>query len=182
MRNATNVAKEAKYVMLANGDLSVEGAAIIYKNFSGTATHFNPAGGKRTFSLVIPQDVADQLVANGWNIKVRRSEDSPEDDMYYTEIVVNLESMYPPKIYLITRFADRETMTELDKDSVNELDNNFLHDIDVIIHPFNHGRTNAAGATVKGYLKTLYATISPKMDFSGKYNRFFIPEDGLPLE
>ena len=173
MRNATTVAKEAHYSKLSNGDLSVEGAAIIYKNFDGGPTKFNPAGGKRTFSLVVPQDIADQLVADGWNVKVRHSEDGPEDDMFYTEIVVNLESQYPPKLHLITRFAERESMIELDASNIKELDNNFLYNVDLIIHPFNHGRVNAAGATVKGYLKTLYATVEPSMDFGGKYNHLY---------
>lgn len=183
MRNATDIAKEAKYNRLANGDLAVEGAAVIYKNFGGEPTNFNPSGGKRTFALVLPQYMADSLVEEGWNVKHRPPREEGDEDMYYTEIVVNLNSMFPPKLHLVIRHGDRETMIDLDDVNITELDKNLLTNIDLIIHPYNHGRANAAGATVKGYLKTLYATMEPPMDFGGKYDRFYnaSPEE-LPFE
>ena len=177
MRNATEVAKEAKYTRLANGDLAVEGAAIIYKNFSGDPTTFNPSGGKRTFSLVVPQDIADSLVEEGWNVKHRSPREEGDDDMFYTEVVVNLNSQFPPKLHLITKFGERERIMELNEDNVSELDKNYLKVVDLVIHPYNHGRMNAAGATVKGYLKTLYATMEPASDFGGKYDRFYMGDD-----
>lgn len=177
MRNATDIAKEAKYNFMANGDLTVEGAAIIYKNFSGEPTQFNPSGGKRTFSLVVPQNIADELVNRGWNVKHRSPRDEGDDDMFYTEIVVNMGSMYPPKVALVFKYGDHANMKELDADSISELDKNILMDIDLIIHPYNHGRVNAAGATVKGYLKTFYATTEPPLDFGGKYAHFYNNEE-----
>ena len=177
MRNATDVAKEAKYTRLANGDLEVQGAAIIYKNFSGEPTQFNPSGGKRTFALVVPQDIADSLVADGWNVKHRPPREEGDDPMFYTEVVVNLNSMFPPNLHLVTVYGERANMIELNEDNISELDKNILVNVDVIIHPYNHGRINAAGATVKGYLKTLYATMEPPMDFGGKYERFYNAND-----
>lgn len=173
MRNATEIANQATYTFLANGDLSIEGAAVIHKNFSGKPTEFNPAGGKRTFCVVVPQEVADHLVDQGWNVKHRMPRDEGDDELFFTEIVVNLDSMYPPKLNLITRYADREAMLALDENTINELDENRLLDIDLIIHPYVHGRSNAAGATVKGYLKTLYAVQDKPVEFGGKYARFY---------
>ena len=66
--SAVDVANGGKYSFLNNGDLVVEGGAIIYRNFAGQPTKFNPNGGKRTFALVIPQMVADQLIDRGWNV------------------------------------------------------------------------------------------------------------------
>ena len=63
-------------------------------------------------------------------------------------------------------------MTSLTADNVSLLDTSILTNIDLVIHPYAHGRTNAAGATVKGYLKTMYATTEPVVDFGGKYSRF----------
>lgn len=182
MRNATDIAKQAKYTRMANGDLAVEGAAIIYKNFSGDPTAFNPAGGKRTFALVVPQNVADDLVEDGWNVKHRPPREEGDDDMYYTEVVVNLASQFPPKLCLIVCFGERKKMIELNEENVSELDKNFLSNVDLIIHPYAHGRANAAGATVKGYLKTLYATQEPISDFGGKYDQFYLDEDELPFQ
>ena len=174
MMLASDVAKNAKYTRLSNGDLEVQGAGIIFKNFSGAPTEFNPAGGKRTFSLVLPKELADDLVEEGWNVRRRAAKDEGDEDMFYTEIVVNMNSNYPPKLHILYRYDDREKLVLLDEASLDELDNNLLSDVDVIIHPFNHGRANSAGATVKGYLKSLYATQVPSIEFGGKYNRFYV--------
>ena len=183
MRNATDIAKEAQYTRLANGDLEVRGAAIIYKNFSGEPTQFNPSGGKRTFALVVPQDIADKLVEDGWNVKHRPPREEGDDEMFYTEIVVNLNSQFPPKLHLVTRYGDRETKIDIDETNIDELDKNFLIDIDLIVHPYAHGRMNAAGATVKGYLKTLWATQEPPMEFGGKYDRFYtMDQEEFPFQ
>ena len=171
---ASDVAKEAKYIRLTNGDLEVQGAGIIFKNFSGAPTEFNPAGGKRTFSLVLPKELADDLAEEGWNIRRRSAKDDGDEDMFYTEIVVNMNSKYPPKLHILYRYDDREKLVLLDEASLDELDNNLLSDVDILIHPFNHGRSNSAGATVKGYLKSLYATQVPSVEFGGKYNRFYV--------
>lgn len=170
---AVEVANRAQYTKLNNGDLSVEGAAIIYKNFAGAPTNFNPNGGKRTFALVLTRSVADMLVEEGWNVKHRPPRDEGDDDLYYTEIVLNMESEYPPRVNLLTRYGDRENLVKLDSETVGLLDNSILVDIDLVIHPYRHGRANAAGATVKGYLKVMYATTEPYMDFGGKYDRFY---------
>lgn len=174
MMLASDVAKEAKYTRLSNGDLEVQGAGIIYKNFSGAPTQFNPAGGKRTFSLVLPKELADDLADDGWNVRRRPAKDEGDEDMYYTEIVVNMDSQYPPKLHLLFKYGEQEKLVLLTEDSLSELDDNLLEDVDVIIHPFNHGRVNSSGATVKGYLKALYATQVPSIEFGGKYNRFYV--------
>ena len=172
MMLAIDIAKEAKYTRLANGDLSVEGAGIIFKNFSGNPTDFNPVGGKRTFALVLPRELADDLVEEGWNVRRRPAKDEGDDDMLYTEIVVNMASQYPPKLHLLFRNGANEKLVQLREDELNELDENLLTDIDVVIHPFTHGRANSAGSTVKGYLKSLYATQVPNLEFGGKYSQY----------
>lgn len=172
MSRATEIAKTARYTRRPNGDLSVEGAAIIYKNFSGRPTPINPAGGKRTFNLVVPKELADDLVSEGWNVKYRPPREEGDDDMFYTEIVVRMDSQYPPKMFLIFERADGSNMIQLNEETVHELDDNRLKNVDLIIHPFAHGRVNAAGSTVKGYLTALYATQDPMLDFDGKYERF----------
>ena len=171
--SAVDVANGANYSFLNNGDLVVEGGAIIYRNFAGQPTKFNPQGGKRTFALVLTQPIADELVERGWNVKHRPPRDEEEDDMYWTEVVVNMDSEFPPRVNLVTRYGDKENMTPLYADNIGLLDTSILTNIDLVIHPYAHGRTNAAGATVKGYLKTLYATSEPVVDFGGKYNRFY---------
>ena len=117
---------ESKFELLINGNLNVENAAMIYKNFSGKPTRVNPQGGKRTFSLALNKEFAERLSDMGWNVKVKEVRDQLEegettrtvnfDDyvrnyatefdhaLIYTEIVVNENSEYPPKIYKVSEF------------------------------------------------------------------------------
>ena len=170
---ATDIAKEAKYIRLGNGDLTVEGAGIIYKNFSGNPTSFNPSGGKPTFALVIPQELADDLVNEGWNVKEKQPQEEGDESMFYTEIVVNMASQYPPRIHLLTKSGNNETMVDITEDTLHELDDNALTDIVLTIHPYLHGRANAKGSTVKGYLKSMFATQYKAVDYCGPYEKYY---------
>ena len=66
---------ESKFDLLINGNLNVENAVMIYKNFSGKPTRVNPAGGKRTFSLALNKEFAERLSDMGWNVKVKEVRD-----------------------------------------------------------------------------------------------------------
>ncbi len=170
---ATDIAKEAKYTRLANGDLVVEGAAIIYKNFSGNPTRFKSDGGKPTFSLVVPQTIADELVADGWNVKEKPPVEEGDESVFYTEIVVNMNSTYPPRIHILTKSGNNEATVDITEDNLHELDKNALTDIVLTIHPYVHGRANAKGSTVKGYLKSMYATQYKVVDYCGQYEKYY---------
>ena len=74
-----HVNTESKFELLINGNLNVERAAMIYKNFSGKPTKVNPAGGKRTFSLVLNEEYAERLFDQGWNVKVKEVRDQVEE-------------------------------------------------------------------------------------------------------
>ena len=72
-------ARNSEFKRLVNGDLSVENAVIIWTNFEGRATKFNPNGGKRTFALVLTEEVAEMLREEGWNVKTREGRDEGDD-------------------------------------------------------------------------------------------------------
>lgn len=182
---------ESKYEMLINGNLNVENAAMIYKNFSGKPTRVNPQGGKRTFSLVLNREVAEKLNDMGWNVKVKEVRDqlaegettrtvsfddfvnhySTEFDhaLMYTEIVVNEFSEYPPKIYKVSEFNGEKTMALVPADQWYRMDESELLNVDVSIHPYTHGRSIANPDAKKGYLKSMYAMAVPISEFGGKY-------------
>ena len=59
-------------------NINIEGAMIIWKNFSGERDKFNP--GKRGFSVVIDDTVmADELRQEGWNVKDRPLQEGADD-------------------------------------------------------------------------------------------------------
>ena len=130
-----HVNENSKFELLINGNLNVERAGMIYKNFTGKPTVVNPAGGKRTFSLVLTKEYAERLHDQGWNIKVKEVRDQLGENektrtvswtdycdnyktefdhaLIYTEVVVNENSEYPPKIYKVSEGTIYDTLKKL---------------------------------------------------------------------
>lgn len=160
-------ARNSVYTRLVNGDLSVEGAVIIWTNFAGKPTKFNSAGGKRTFALVLSEEIADELRDEGWNIKIRDPKEEGDDPLIYTEIVVNMESKYPPQVVLYSEFRGRKSVNQLDGDSIGELDRINRENVDLIIHPYEHGRTS--DYRYKGYARAIHVIQGQDGYFSDKY-------------
>lgn len=187
---------ESKFELLINGNLNVERAAMIYKNFTGKPTRVNPAGGKRTFALALNQEFAEKLDSLGWNVKVKEVRDQVVEGemtrtvgfqdymanyrtefdhaLFYTEIVVNEHSEYPPKIYKVSEFNGEKTMAIVPPEQWYRMDESELMNVDVSIHPYQHGRSLANPDAKKGYLKSMYAMAVPVNDFGGKYADYVI--------
>lgn len=167
----TDVAKkvhESEISRMVDGNLRIASAVVIFKNFTGAPTQFNPNGGKRTFSVCLTPEWAEILKADGWNVRQRELEEG--DTIYFTEIVVNENSTYPPHLYVVTEFNGEKKLTLLSPEYYNKLDQDMIINLDLEIHPFEHGR-GVAGAK-KGYLKNLWATLQPVNDFGGKYSGY----------
>lgn len=99
--------------------LMMEGCKILYPNFSGRPTDYN-AGGDRYFSVVVPEQIASYLEANG--LPVRRLKPRPDDDPNEptTAVIrVKVSSLYFPDIVTLAG-SDRcvghtpETVSQLD--------------------------------------------------------------------
>lgn len=168
-------AQNSTFKRLVNGDLSVENAVIIWTNFEGRPTNFNPAGGKRTFVLVLDEQIAGELKAEGWNIKYREPKEDGDDPLIFTEIVVNMESTYPPKVTLYSEFRGRKSANPLDSDTIKELDKIDIENVDLIIHPYAHGRSTTT--SVKGYARAIYVVQAQDGHFDGKYSNWGSDDD-----
>ena len=172
-------ARNSEFKRLVNGDLSIENAVIIWTNFEGRPTKFNPAGGKRTFALVLNEEMGEELKSEGWNIKYSEPREEGDDILIYTEIVVNMDSKYPPKVTLYSDFRGRKTANPLDADTISELDTINIENVDLVIHPYEHGRS--AVARVKGYAKAIYVTQGQDRYFEGKYDEYCYEPDETPF-
>lgn len=161
----------SEFTIMANGNLSVENAVIIWPNLEGRPTEFNAKGGKRTFALVLNAEIANDLADEGWNIKTRDGKEEGEEPLIFTEIVVNMDSKYPPKIFLITSWNGETSANQLRDDMVGEIDDIIISGncerSDLIVHPYEHNRDPKN--RVKGYLDKLYLTKRPNDDFGGRY-------------
>ena len=169
---AAKAVNNTTFSVMADGNIRVDNAIIIFKNFAGKPTNLNPAGGKRTFNLVVTPEMGERLRAQGWNIKQRELDSG--DILYYTEIVVNDQSAYPPKLFKLSEFMGQKSMTPLKPEHYYKLDQDNLTNVDLEIHPYTHNR-GFQGAT-KGYLKSLWASIESINDFGGKYAAYQLVE------
>ena len=179
MKSLTERAKDTEFSRLVNGDLSAENAVICWTNFSGGPTKYNPAGGKRTFNLVLTEEIAEELRMEGWNIRYIEPREEGDDPLIITEIVVNMNSEYPPRIRLFSQFGGKKSANYLDADGVGELDKIKYDNVSLIIHPYEHNRS--AEHRVKGYLKTMFAVKTPDDDFGGRYAEYESDDSDVPF-
>ena len=83
------------------GILQIDDARIIYRNFSGAPSKFNREG-DRNFAVVIPdQEMADRLVEEGWNIKIKPPREDGDEPFMFLPVKVKFND-HGPHVYLIT--------------------------------------------------------------------------------
>lgn len=131
--------------------LLLENRRILFRNFSGEPSKFNP-NGDRTFNVVISREEADALSAIGWNPKALPLR---EDDIEPT-ITLPVRVYYgksSPTAVLITHRGK----TQLDESMISILDWAEPKQIDLILRP---NRWDVQGKTgIKAYLKSIYFTM-----------------------
>lgn len=153
------------------GNLNIENARIIFRNFRGEASKFNNAG-CRNFCVVLPdEDTAKNLAEDGWNIKKLMPREEDDEPAYYIPVSVSFEN-YPANIYLISG----RNKTRLDEDSVKVLDYAEIKNVDLILRPYQWGVNGKSG--VKAYLKTMYVTVEEDK-FAAKYEN--LDDENLPF-
>jgi hypothetical protein len=131
------------------GILQIDDARIIYRNFSGAGSKFNREG-DRNFSVVIEdQDIADALIKEGWNVKIKAPRE--EGDMPFMHLPVKIKfSDRGPSVYLKTGSA----MNKLDEESIDILDNVDILGVDLDIRPYDWEVNGKEGRTA--YLQSIH--------------------------
>lgn len=152
-------------------NISVENARIIFRNFAGKESKFNPQG-KRNFCLLIDEEQAEKLKVDGWNVKYLNPRDLDDPPQPYIQVAVAFEN-YPPNIFLISGGKK----TRLDEDSVSVLDYAEIENVDLIINPSHWEVSGKSG--IKAYLKNMYVTIVEN-EFEKKY-RDLEEDDDCPF-
>lgn len=145
------------------GNISIENARILFRNFAGKESKFN-AKGKRNFCLLLDSDVAEELKDVGWNVKYLNPRDPEDPPQAYIQVAVAFDN-FPPNIWMITG----NKKTKLDEDSVSVLDYAEIENIDIIVRPYTW-EVNGKGG-IKAYVKNMYVTIVEN-EFEKKYQSF----------
>lgn len=144
--------------------IKLENVDILFRNFAGAPDNFNPEGGKRSFNVILTPELGEQLIADGWNVKVLRDKMGEEPDQPHIKVNINLKGKQPPRIVLITHGGKART-TLCDPNRVPEegedigemlviLDGIDIATADVIFNPYQR----TPDSPVTAYLKTLFIT------------------------
>ena len=141
--------------------INIEGATIIWKNFSGERDKFNP--GKRGFSVVIDDAVmADELKQEGWNVKERPLQEGADPSEQEWTLPVKLNMNRYTQVWLIV--GNHKTL--LNEDTVAQLDVVDIANCDISIRPYEWEMSGRTGITA--YVDSMYVTIRENK-FAEKY-------------
>ena len=142
-------------------NINIEGALIIWKNFSGERDKFNP--GKTGFSVVIDDAVmADELKQEGWNVKERPLQEGADPSEQEWTLPVKLNMNRYTQVWLIV--GNHKTL--LNEDTVAQLDVVDIVNCDISIRPYEWEMSGRTGITA--YVDSMYVTIRENK-FAEKY-------------
>ena len=128
--------------------LQIDDARIIYRNFEGRGDKFNREGDKN-FAVVIPdKEIADRLIEDGWNVKVRAPREEGDDPFMFLPVKVKFNDR-GPNVYLITG----NSRNKLDEESVNILDNVDIESVNLDIRPYDWDINGKTGRSA--YLQSM---------------------------
>lgn len=112
--------------------LEIEDARIVFRNFSGAADKYNREG-DRNFAVVIPdQEIADALIAEGWNVRIRDPRDDYDEPFMFLPVKVKFNSR-GPGAYV----KSGDSVTRLNEETIGMLDEIDIEGADMDLRPFD---------------------------------------------
>lgn len=134
-----------------------ENAKIMFRNFGGRAGMFNEEG-ERSFLLYLDPEKAEDMRAEGWNIKKMKPREEGDIPQDYVSVAVEFDKGRPPRIVIITDLTKKRTeVTGDDVEMLMQLDYANLVNVDLSLNPYEWTVRENTG--IKAYLKTAYITI-----------------------
>ena len=133
------------------GILQIDEARIIYRNFSGLGSKFNREGDRNFAVIISNQEIADALIAEGWNVKIRPPREEGDEPFMYLPVKVKFNDR-GPIVYLKTGKA----MNKLDEESIGCLDHVDILSVDLDIRPYDWEVNGKVGRSA--YLQSICVT------------------------
>lgn len=112
--------------------LQIENARIIFRNFAGVASKFNREG-DRNFAVIIPnQEICDELLDAGWNVKIKPPREDGEEPFMYLPVKIKFNNR-GPSAYV--RSGDK--VTRLNEETISMLDEIDIASVDMDLRPYD---------------------------------------------
>ena len=140
-----------KITFAPRGILQIDEARIIFRNFSGEGSKFNREGDRNFSVLIDDQDIADALIEQGWNLKIKPPRDEGDIPFMHLPVKVKFNDR-GPAVYL----RSGGNQIELDEESVSCLDNIDIIDVELDIRPYDWEVNGKTGRTA--YLHAMRVT------------------------
>jgi hypothetical protein len=143
--------------MPAQDTVVMEGVRLVFRNFEGREGQYNQEGA-RNFGVILPEDVAEAMLADGWNVKrLKPSEEEQEAGIEegppWLPVKIGYGKGSPPKVTMVTSRGK----TQLNEETVDILDWAEITNVDLIVRPYHYDVRGSQG--ISAYLKTMFVTI-----------------------
>lgn len=154
-------------VEFTRGILQIENARIIFRNFSGEGSKYNREG-DRNFAVIIPdEEIKDQLVENGWSVKIRPPRDEDDSPFMYLPVKIKFNHR-GPGIYLVSG----DKVTRLNEETIGMLDEVDIKSVDMDLRPYDWEVNGKTGRSA--YLQAL--NVIQNIDrFAARYQKDELP-------
>lgn len=130
------------------GILQIDDARIIYRNFTGAGSKYNREG-DRNFALIIPnQEIADDLIDQGWNVKIKPPREDGDEPFMYLPVKVKFNRR-GPHIYVKSGRA----MNPIEEEDVGMIDDLDIESVSLDIRPYEWEVNGKEGRTA--YLQSM---------------------------
>lgn len=149
--------------------LQINDARIVYGNFRGEEKKFNREG-DRNFAVVIPnQELADELLDRGWNVKIKDPREEGDEPFRYLPVKIKFNDR-GPQVYLVSGGAHRR----LDEELVSMIDEIDIRSVNLDVRPYDWEVNGKTGRTA--YLQSM--EVIQEIDrFAARYAEEESPEE-----
>jgi hypothetical protein len=121
-----------KLTFAPRGILQIDDAFIMFKNFAGKGDMYNREGDRKFALRITSKEIADELSAQGWNVRVKPPRIEGEDPLMYLDVKVKFSEFGPP-VYL----ESGDAVNKLDENTIGCLDRIRIGRVDLDIRPFD---------------------------------------------
>lgn len=175
VENCLEKLNQSEFIFRDAKTLEVRNAVLIWTNFQGKANRFGNTA--KNFNLVINEDAKKDLESDpskSFNIHSIGGEGTDDPVMYFINVKVNMDSMYPPVVTLYTDYKGVKSHSALDNETIECLDRINIQSADCIINLYE---SKMHPGKVSGYLRKLNVIQNKEEVFGGKYDEW----DNVPV-